>query len=112
MAFHDPRKVTERFASAVERALDRPGTVAAALAAVRGQRYQAVQARYRTIQAPTLLLWGREDAVTPLAYGERLARDLPDARLVVYPRCGHLPMIEAEAASTRELERFLAEDSR
>ncbi len=109
LAFHDPRRITERFASAVERALERPGTVAAALDAVRGQRYENVQARYHTITAPTLLLWGREDAVTPLAYGERLARDLPDARLVVYPRCGHLPMIEAQAASTRELERFLGE---
>jgi len=112
MAFHDPRRITERFATAVERALERPGTVAAALDAVRGQRYENVQARYHTITAPTLLLWGREDAVTPLAYGERLARDLPDARLVVYPRCGHLPMIEAQAASTRELERFLGETSR
>lgn len=107
MAFYDPRRITERFASAVERALERPGTVAAALAAVRGQRYERVQARYRTIGAPTLLLWGREDAVTPLAYGERLERDLPDARLVVYPRCGHLPMIEAAGASTRDLLEFL-----
>jgi pimeloyl-ACP methyl ester carboxylesterase len=107
MAFYDPRRITERFASAVERALDRPGTVAAALAAVRGQRYERAQDRYRTIAAPTLLLWGREDAVTPLAYGERLERDLPNARLVVYPRCGHLPMIEAAGASTRDLVEFL-----
>jgi len=109
MAFYDPSVITERFVADVERALDRPGTTAAALAAVRGQRYDLVQDRYRTVRVPTLLLWGREDAVTPLSYGERLARDLPDARLVVYPRCGPLPMIEAAGASTRELEAFLAE---
>ena len=37
LAFYDKRKyVTERLVEEVERALDRPGTVAAALAAVRG----------------------------------------------------------------------------
>ena len=112
MAFYDPSVITERFVDDVQRALDRPGTTAAALAAVRGQRYDLVQERYRTVHVPALLLWGREDAVTPLSYGERLARDLPDARLVSYPRCGHLPMIEAAGASTRDLERFLAEDQR
>jgi pimeloyl-ACP methyl ester carboxylesterase len=91
----------------VEFALDRPGTVAAALAAVRGQRYSEVQARYRTIAQPTLLLWGREDEVTTLPFGERLSRELPHARLVVYPRCGHFPMLEAASASNTELVAFL-----
>jgi pimeloyl-ACP methyl ester carboxylesterase len=92
----------------VDAALARPGTVAAALAAVRGQRYAGVEGRYRTIDKPTLLLWGREDAVTPVRYGERLARDLPNAQLVTYPRCGHFPMIEAMSTSNRDLMSFLA----
>lgn len=110
-AFHDKRYVTEAFVEAVERALLRPGTKAAALAAVRGQRYAEVERRYRTIAQPALLLWGREDAVTPIRYGERLARELPAARLRVYPRCGHFPMIEAAAESTADLAAFLAEDA-
>ena len=107
LAFYDKRYVTERLVEDVEDALERPGTVAAALAAVRGQRYSEVEAKYRTIDKPTLLLWGREDIVTPLKYGERLARELPGAKLVVYPRCGHFPMIEARDASTRDLVAFL-----
>jgi pimeloyl-ACP methyl ester carboxylesterase len=59
-----------------------------------------------------LLLWGREDRVTPLEVGERLLTELPDAELRVFPRCGHFPMIEAEAASTRALAEFLAGDRR
>ncbi len=111
LAFYDKRWVTERLVEDVDGALDRPGTLAAALAAVRGQRYEEVEAKYRTIDKPTLLLWGREDVVTPLKYGERLARDLPQARLVVYPRCGHFPMIEALAASNRDLVAFLKDGS-
>lgn len=106
-AFFDQRFVTQKLIDEVDRALERPGTVAAALAAVRGQRFAAVQSRYRTIQKPALLLWGREDEVTTLPYGEQLARDLPQSKLVVYPRCGHFPMIEALAASNADLTSFL-----
>ncbi len=111
LAFYDQKYVTEDLIDAVEGALDRPGTVAAALAAVRGQRYAAVEANYRKIQQKTLLLWGREDVVAQLAYGERLTRDLPNSRLVVYPRCGHFPMIEAKDESNRELIAFLSDEN-
>ncbi len=106
-AFFDPSLVSEALVEDVERALERPGTRAAALAAARGQRFAEVQGQYKTIDIPTLLLWGREDRVTTLAVGERLSHDLPQARLVVYPRCGHFPMLEAAVASTNELERFI-----
>src|SRR6185503_9327638 len=110
LAFYDKSLVTEKLAEDVERAMDRPGTIAAALAAVRGQRFEQAQARYKKIEQPVLLLWGREDVVTTLSFGERLSRDLPHARLVVYPRCGHFPMIEARRQSTEELVKFLADD--
>ncbi len=109
LAFFDKSYVTEELVDSVENAMDRPGTVAAALAAVRGQRYAHVEHKYRKIVKPTLLMWGREDTVTPVAFGERLARDLPNARLEIYPRCGHFPMLEAKEASTRELVAFLSE---
>ena len=111
LAFFDKKFVTEALVESVEDALDRPGTVAAALAAVRGQDYSDVERRYRGVDKPTLLMWGREDLVTPLKYGERLVRDLPNAKLVTYPRCGHFPMIEALSASNRELVAFLAESA-
>jgi pimeloyl-ACP methyl ester carboxylesterase len=110
LAFYDPSRVPERLIEDVERAFARPGTRAAALAAVRGMRYAQVQGRYRTIDKPVLLLWGREDVVTPVSIGERLARDLPRSRLVVYPRCGHLAMLEAAAATNAEVATFLAAD--
>jgi pimeloyl-ACP methyl ester carboxylesterase len=111
-AFHDERFVTPEMVEDVKSSLERPGTVAAALAAVRGQRYAAMQPLYKTIEQQALLLWGREDRITRLDAGERLARDLPNARLVVYPRCGHFPMIEARDASNRDLVAFLHEDAR
>src|SRR5207245_2038312 len=57
-----------------------------------------------------LLLWGENDQVTPLRFGQRLVTELADAELKVYPRCGHIPMVEAPQ-STRELAAFLDKDS-
>ena len=108
LAFYDRRFVTEKLVEDVEKGLERPGTRAAALAASRGQRFRRLQEKYRSIPQETLLLWGREDGVSALSAGERLSRDLPNAKLQVYPRCGHFPMIEAAEASTRDLCEFLA----
>lgn len=109
-AFYDQRYVTEALVEDVDHTLDRPGAVAAALEAVRGQRYTKVQQRYGEITQPVLLMWGREDKVTPVWVGERLMGQLANAQMKIYPRCGHFPMIEAFAASTRELYQFLAQD--
>lgn len=108
--FYDPSKfLTEEVLENTDRMLDRPGTLAAALAGVRAMRYTELQSRYPTVQQPVLIMWGREDQVTPLTYGERLLQQLPKARMVVYPRCGHMPMLEVPGATTQELLRFLAE---
>jgi pimeloyl-ACP methyl ester carboxylesterase len=109
-AFYNREKfITEEVVEDVEGLLDRPGTLAAALAGVRAMRYAELEKRYPSVSQPVLIMWGREDNVTPLPYGERLLRQLPNARMVVYPQCGHLPMLEVAGASTHELLRFLDE---
>jgi pimeloyl-ACP methyl ester carboxylesterase len=107
LAFYDPKALNQKLVDSIRRRLERPGTKAAALATVRGMRYERMQKQYAEIEQPTLLLWGREDHVAPLRIGERLVRQLPRAQLRVYPRCGHFPMIEAASASTRDLAAFL-----
>ncbi|MCP4448546.1 MAG: alpha/beta hydrolase [Myxococcales bacterium] len=106
-AYYDPSSVPQERLDAIEELFSRPGTKAAALTAVRDQRYDRIQKRYKTLKHPTLLLWGRDDQVARLHFGERLRSDIPNARLNVYPRCGHIPMLEAAGASTRDLVEFL-----
>ena len=50
------------------------------------------------VAAPTLVVWGADDGVVPLAHGEAFAAAIPDARLEVIERCGHLPALEQPAA--------------
>lgn len=105
LAYYDPERIPQALITAYEEAIARPGTQAAALATVRGMRFE--HDRYGEIEAPVLLLWGREDLVSRVSWGERLQNELPQAELRVYPRCGHFPMVEAARPSLRDLLRFL-----
>lgn len=63
--------------------------------------------RFRDIGTPTLLLWGRYDRVIPLWVGERLAREMPRAQLVVLEQCGHAPPEECPHESLAAVREFL-----
>ena len=55
----------------------------------------------------TLVVWGDRDRIFPLAAGHRLVRGLPNARLEVLPRCGHVPPTERPVAFARRVIAFL-----
>jgi pimeloyl-ACP methyl ester carboxylesterase len=55
----------------------------------------------------TLLLWGEADTAVPLRVAHRLHALLPDARLEVVPRAGHLVLEEQPDASADAILRFL-----
>lgn len=46
------------------------------------------------ITQPTLLVWGEGDSDIPVRHGERLHAQMPNSRLIVFRRCGHLPQEE------------------
>ena len=60
-----------------------------------------------TITAETLLVWGREDGIVPLAHGEALHNALPNSNLCVIDRCGHLPMVEKPETFNLIIRDFL-----
>jgi 2-hydroxymuconate-semialdehyde hydrolase len=106
-AFDDPSLVSQELVEAIEQSLSRPGTSRAALAAARGQCFLQMERRYRTIAHRTLLVWGEDDHVARLRFGERLSQEMPDARLAPLPRTGHFPMLESAAATRRLVREFL-----
>ncbi len=110
LAYYDDKWVTQARVDHVEHELSRPGTTAAALATAREHHFGPLHEALRAFAKPVLLMWGENDEVTPLQFGQRLAAELTDATLITYPRCGHLPMVEAHNQSTRDLVAFLARD--
>ena len=61
------------------------------------------------IKAPTLLVWGKQDSVTPPFVGEKFNELINDSRLVLVDKCGHAPMMEQADVFNEHLAKFLEE---
>jgi pimeloyl-ACP methyl ester carboxylesterase len=60
----------------------------------RDARRDNLETRLGEIRVPTLLVWGRDDRITPPEVGERFRALIPDAHLWHLSECGHAPMLE------------------
>ncbi len=63
--------------------------------------------RLKNIKVPTLIIWGRDDTLTPLAFAERFAKGIPGSKLIVIDDAGHLPQVEQPKAFYRAVKRFV-----
>lgn len=61
------------------------------------------------ISAPTLLIWGEDDSLVPPVLGELLSQQLPQARLLVLEKAGHVSMFERPDQFNTAVLSFLAE---
>ncbi len=108
--FHDDSHVTaERVAEYME-GLQQPGAFAS-VRSVRislAERGMVVQESLSRIQAPTLVVWGREDRWIPVAHAERFVEAIPGARKLILEECGHMPQAERPDLMTELLSEFLA----
>ena len=57
--------------------------------------------RLGSIKVPTLVAWGKQDKLLPIALGEKYAAGIAGAKLVSFDKCGHVPAME-------KTEEFLA----
>lgn len=111
------RKITDLFcdparmpAGVVDRAYAELSDRKAARALVRLSRTAKADHmgdRLPMIAQPTLLLWGRQDTVTPPAVAEEFASLMPAARIRWIDRCGHAPMIERPEEFAAGIREFL-----
>lgn len=59
------------------------------------------------IKVPTLIMWGKEDAVIPFAYASGFEAALPHASTAYYDEVGHIPMEEKPELTAADLRGFL-----
>lgn len=64
------------------------------------------------IRCPTLVLCGREDAITPVEVHEEMADLIPNASLTVIEHCGHLSPLEQPEQVTEAMKIWLASTGR
>lgn len=59
------------------------------------------------IKAPTLILWGEQDHLIPVAAAHKFNAAIPGSKLIVYPATGHIPMEEVPDESANAVRAFL-----
>ncbi|MBO0721225.1 MAG: alpha/beta fold hydrolase [Blastocatellia bacterium] len=67
--------------------------------------------KVKTIRAPTLVVWGREDKLTSPAMADAFAQDISGAQKIIFEQCGHMAQIEKAQEFNSALLKFLAGDS-
>jgi len=61
----------------------------------------------KQITAPTFLVWGKNDSITPPFVGEEFHKLIPHSQLVWIDECGHAPMMEQPEEFNKLLEGYL-----
>ena len=60
------------------------------------------------VRTPTLLVWGRQDAIVPVECGELYRRAVANSTLKVIDNCGHSPQIEKPQEFQAAITEFLS----
>jgi pimeloyl-ACP methyl ester carboxylesterase len=63
--------------------------------------------RLHRIQAPTLVIWGRDDALISSEYAAEFGRLIPGSRVEIVDHCGHIPQLEQPEQTMSLVTTFL-----
>lgn len=109
ITFYDDVHVTDELVEEMYALINDRARAVRLIKMARSAKNDTVTERLPTLDLPVLLVWGRDDAITPPDVAEQFLEHLPDARLHFVDRCGHAPMIEQPEAFNRYMLEFLQE---
>lgn len=107
--FHDEANLRESDVDRAAEALSERHGARAMVKLARSVRRDHLGRELGRINAPTLVLWGREDVITPPEAAHEFHRGIADTRLRWIERCGHAPMIENPSEFASALTEFTDE---
>ena len=106
-AYADRRRLTEQTLTRYWDFMRAPGVRSAIIARTAQTILHDPIPELRKIEAPTLLLWGTEDAMIPPSNAADYLAAIPDCKLVSLHGVGHVPQEEAPATSLPYVLDFL-----
>lgn len=105
--FYDPAIATKELVDNVYTTVNDLKKAMCVVAIAKSAVRHNLEDRLGDISAPTLLVWGIQDNVTPIWVGEKFNELLPNSELVKIDRCGHAPMMERPDLFNKALESFI-----
>lgn len=110
--FFDPNLVTESMIDEVAEVVRDRRTALQLVRVAQSAKRDSLAAVLPSLQVPTLLMWGENDRITPLATAWQFYELLPNSELRTIPQCGHAPMLERPHLFNELLHDFLSRCAR
>jgi pimeloyl-ACP methyl ester carboxylesterase len=107
-SFYDHNKITQVRVAAYYLPLQTRGGQLAALRARTQAGQFPVEPELGRINVDTLILWGAQDALIPVAAGHKLNALIKRSKLVTIENCGHLPQEEMPERVVGEITQFIS----
>jgi pimeloyl-ACP methyl ester carboxylesterase len=85
---------------------NREGNIQNMLALARAQQFPDTTLITK-VQCPTLIIWGKQDAIIPVQHAEKFHRDIKNSKVIIYDPCGHVPMLERPEDLKRDFIAFV-----
>ena len=105
--FYDPAIATDELINEVyETVNDRSKAIRIVVTAKSAVRNN-LEGKIDKIKAPTLLVWGKQDDITPPFVAEKFNELIPNTRLEFVDNCGHAPMMERPQVFNEIMSDFL-----
>jgi len=107
--FHDEGMVTEELVDlAYSLHLERgDGYTIRSVLETLANPWEKLDGKLDGLRVPTLILWGEDDAITPLSMARAFHREIVGSRLQIIERCGHLPPLERPDEFVAAVTSFL-----
>jgi pimeloyl-ACP methyl ester carboxylesterase len=105
--FYDPAIATKELVDEVFDIVNSRNKAIRVIATAKSAIRHNVGERLDEIHIPTLLIWGKQDTITPHYVGEQFHELIKNSELVFIDKCGHAPMMEHPERFNSELEAFL-----
>jgi 2-hydroxy-6-oxonona-2,4-dienedioate hydrolase len=109
--FYNPSVATKELIDEVYGIVNDRGKAIRVVATAKSAVRHNVGDRLHQIQCPTLLIWGKQDKVTPAFVAEKFHSLIPHSELHILEECGHAPMMEVPEVFNVILDAFLEKHS-
>ncbi len=107
MVFYDPKCASEELINEVYDTVNDLGKAIRIVKTAKSAVRHNLEDKLSKINHPVLLVWGKDDEVTPAWVGEKFHELLPNSELHLFDKCGHVPMMEHPEKFNLILESFL-----
>ena len=107
LTFFDPEITTKEMVDEVFQLVNDRGSAIRIVKTAKSAIRHNVGDKLHAIEVPTLLIWGKQDTITPPFVAEKFMELIQNAELHLIDKCGHAPMLERPEEFNQIFANFL-----